>query len=186
MTCAVPQKERTSASVVSPTSSAPPWRTRNPESSANWDPLPGCPCAGEEHRDGLEKSFRNAGGQASTCSPLKPTIRSLVKDVAMLPMDTALWMTMMQSQVTSPKMVRIKGLESEIRNGTCSRSGASLPYGTSSGWRVILPWRLGIVRNSGLGHEPAANAGLSLGWWGGREGETTEKRKMNLGFQVLV
>ena len=56
--------------------------------------------------------------------------------------------------------------------GEHGRSGPHSPYGPSSGWWVIFPWRLGAVhdftstqaagRNSGSEHEEAANAGLAL------------------------
>ena len=60
--------------------------------------------------------------------------------------------------------------------GQHGRSGPNLPHGTSSGWRVILPWRLGAVhefpgtfaarRNSGPGYEKAGDAGLGVLLWG--------------------
>ena len=52
------------------------------------------------------------------------------------------------------------------------RAVACWGYGSFSGWWVILPWRLGTVhestdtlavrRNSGPGHEKAADAGLGF------------------------
>ena len=48
-----------------------------PESSANFDPPPVDPRAGEEHRAGLEESLCSAGGPAGTSSTLKPTIRGV-------------------------------------------------------------------------------------------------------------
>ena len=62
---------------------------------------------------------------------------------------------------------------------TARRSEENWPnpqYGTSSAGWVVLPWRFGIVheftgtwaerRNSGPGHEKAADAGLNLLLWG--------------------
>ena len=46
------------------------------EEGTSWNPLT-LPCAGEERREGLEISPRNAGGRSSTSSTLKPTIRSV-------------------------------------------------------------------------------------------------------------
>ena len=48
-----------------------------PDASINWESPKGSPCAGEEHREGLEKNQRNAVSQPSTFSSLKPTIRNV-------------------------------------------------------------------------------------------------------------
>ena len=74
-----------------------------------------------------------------------------------------------RSSVIDLSMTRATAEESTVGLGQTS------PYETSSGWWVILPWRLGTAheftgtqaarRDPGSGHEKAADAGLGLSLW---------------------
>ena len=52
-----------------------------------------------------------------------------------------------------------QGIEDDVPRGLDGRSGANPPYGTSSGWWVFLPGRLGAVHESAVPEAARRNSG---------------------------